>query len=85
MPRFPGRVGNWPLRDHAHLFFPRQRKGQIDCFLVGNADGSLQGIERAAFHGEVGRATVPAVTDVSGIAPLARRLERVNHFALAQG
>jgi hypothetical protein len=50
----------------------RQRHDHLNRLLVGDADGSLQRIERAAFHREVRRATVAAVADVARVAARSR-------------
>src|SRR5438876_1525889 len=79
----PGRVCNRPLGDYAHLFFVRQGHGQLNRFLVGDADGGLQRIERATFHGVVRRATVAAVADVTPVTVFACRLQRCYCFAFS--
>jgi len=38
MPGFPGCVSDRPFRDHAQVFFARQRESQIDCLLVSDID-----------------------------------------------
>src|SRR2546421_9768997 len=84
MSSFPSRVGDRAFCDHAHFLFTRQWQRQIDRFLVGDADGSLQRIERTALNRKMCRATVPAVTDVAGVTALARSLESVDHFTFSQ-
>ena len=82
MTGFPGSIRDWPLGNHADLFFVRQGQGEVDCFLVRNIDRSLQRIEHAAFDCKFRRVTVATVTDVTRVAFFARGLQRVDRFAL---
>src|SRR5262249_41538275 len=69
------------LRDHPDLPGARERKRELDRFLVRDADRRLQRIETAALDGEARRRAVAAVADVACEAPCARLLERVDDVA----
>ena len=71
---FPGGVGDGTFGDHADVPLPGQRQGELDRFLIGEADGGLQGIELAAFDGIESVSTVAAVTDVARVTALAGAL-----------
>ena len=76
MSGLPGGIRNGPLCDHPHLFRARAGQGQVDRFLVGNVDGSLEGVKGPRLDREAGGLAVAAVTDKADVAALARSLQR---------
>jgi hypothetical protein len=81
---FPRCVCNWTFRDHAQVFFPGERHGQVDRFLIGDVDRDLHRVKRATLHRKVGGSAVTTVTDVARMTALARRLQPCDRLALAQ-
>src|SRR5260370_26648846 len=68
----PCGVGNRTLDDHTHRALASFGYHAVDCFLVRDAQRDLQGVEDAHLDGVERGVGVAAVSDVAGLAGVAR-------------
>src|SRR5579863_4122460 len=80
----PDRIGDRTLRDDAQTALSRERQHARDRFLIRDADGNLQRIERAALERADRIVAVAAISDEASLARPLRILDRADDIALAQ-
>src|SRR5262245_18842631 len=83
-PVLPGGVRDRAFGNDADIALHGQRQKEIKRLLIGNADGGLQGVKRAAFDGKTGGVPVTAVANISSVTEVTSSAERFDHIAPAQ-